>query len=57
MAIKKNTKRWLAGIFAGLFYLWLGFVGYIDWARHQPPRSLQACHGENADACLLSLSV
>ena len=20
-----------------LFCLWLGFVGYIDWAMHQPP--------------------
>jgi hypothetical protein len=37
MAIKKNTKRWLGGIFAGLFCLWLGFVGYIDWAMRQPP--------------------
>ena len=37
MAIKKNTKRWLGGIFAMLFCLWLGFVGYIDWAMRQPP--------------------
>jgi hypothetical protein len=37
MAIKKNTKRWLGGIFAGLFCLWLGFVGYIDWAMRQRP--------------------
>jgi hypothetical protein len=37
MAIKKSTKRWLGGIFAGLFCFWLGFVGYIDWAMRQPP--------------------
>jgi len=37
MVIKKNTKRWLGGIFAVLLCLWLGFVGYIDWAMHQPP--------------------
>ena len=37
MAIKKNTKRWLGGTFAALFFLWLCFVGYIDWAMHQPP--------------------
>ena len=37
MAIKKNTKRWLGGTFAALFFLWLCFVGYIDWAMRQPP--------------------
>jgi hypothetical protein len=37
VAIKKNTKRWLAGIFAVLVCLWFGFVGYIDWAMRQPP--------------------
>ena len=37
MTIKKSTKRWLATIFAVLFCLWLGFVGYIDWAMHQSP--------------------
>jgi hypothetical protein len=37
MAIKRNTKRWLGGTLAVLFCLWLGFVGYIDWAMHQPP--------------------
>jgi hypothetical protein len=37
MAIKKKTKRWVGGIFAGLFCLWLSFVGYIDWAMRQPP--------------------
>ena len=37
MTIKKSTKRWLATIFAVLFCLWLGFVGYIDWTMHQSP--------------------
>jgi hypothetical protein len=37
VTIRKNTKRWLGGTFAVLFCLWLGFVGYIDWAMHQPP--------------------
>src|ERR1700760_1265364 len=35
--MKKNTKRLLGGVFCGLFCLWLGFVGYIDWAMHQSP--------------------
>jgi hypothetical protein len=33
----KNTKRWLGGTIAVLFGLWLLFLGYIDWAMHQPP--------------------
>jgi hypothetical protein len=37
MALKKNTKRLLGGTFAGLFCLWLGFVGYINWVMRQPP--------------------
>ena len=37
MGIKKKTKRWLVGIFAVLVCLWLGFVGYIDWAMRQQP--------------------
>jgi hypothetical protein len=37
MAVKKNTKRLLGGIFTVLFCLWLGFVGYINWAMRQPP--------------------
>jgi hypothetical protein len=37
MAMKKKTKRWLGGTFAGLFCLWVGFVAYVDWAMHQPP--------------------
>jgi hypothetical protein len=35
--MKKNTKRWLGGTIAVLFGLWLLFLGYIDWAMHQPP--------------------
>jgi hypothetical protein len=37
VTIRKNTKRWWGGTFAALFCLWLGFVGYIDWAMHQSP--------------------
>jgi hypothetical protein len=35
--MKPRTKRWLTGGAAALFCLWIGFVGYIDWAMHQPP--------------------
>jgi hypothetical protein len=34
--MKKNTKRLLGGTFTVLC-LWLGFVGYINWAMRQPP--------------------
>jgi hypothetical protein len=37
MTLKKNTKRLLIGTFTALFCLWLGFVGYINWAMRQPP--------------------
>jgi hypothetical protein len=37
LAIKKSTKRWLGAIFAVLFCLWLGFLGYVGWAMGQPP--------------------
>jgi hypothetical protein len=37
MAIKKNTKRWLGISIGVVFCLWLLFLGYIDWAMHQPP--------------------
>jgi hypothetical protein len=37
MTAKKNTKRLLAWVFAVLVCLWLGFVGYINWAMRQPP--------------------
>src|SRR5450432_2816663 len=35
--MKQRTKRWLTTSFVVLFCLWVGFVGYIDWAMHQPP--------------------
>src|SRR6202021_1925759 len=37
MAVKKNTKRLLGCTLTVLFCLWLGFVGYINWAMRQPP--------------------
>jgi len=37
MAIKKNTKRWLSGSLGVALCLWICFLGYIDWAMHQPP--------------------
>jgi hypothetical protein len=37
MAIKKSTKRWVGAIFAVLFCLWLGLLGYVGWAMRQPP--------------------
>jgi hypothetical protein len=37
MAIQQKTKRRLIGLGAALFCLWLGFVGYVDWAMHQSP--------------------
>ena len=35
--MKKTTKRRLLVICGALFVGWLGFVGTIDWAMHQPP--------------------
>src|SRR6202046_1466790 len=35
--MKRNTKRWLLRSLGILAVLWLGFVGYVDWAMHQPP--------------------
>jgi hypothetical protein len=35
--MKKNANRWLGGALAVLLGLWLLFLGYIDWAMHQPP--------------------
>lgn|SRR5487761_1260193 len=37
MAMSKITKRWLTGTLALLVCAWIGFVGYIDRAMHQPP--------------------
>jgi hypothetical protein len=35
--LKPTKKRWLLRSCAVLAILWLAFVGYIDWAMHQPP--------------------
>ena len=35
--MKKTTKRWLLRSAGILVVLWLGFVGFVDWAMHQPP--------------------
>jgi hypothetical protein len=37
--MKAITKRWLLRTTGILAVLWLGFVGYIDWAMHQPPET------------------
>ena len=37
MAMSKITKRWLTGTLVVLVCAWIGFVGYIDRAMHQPP--------------------
>jgi hypothetical protein len=37
LAVKKRTIRFVGGIAAALFCLWLAFAGYIDWAIRQPP--------------------
>jgi hypothetical protein len=35
--LKATTKRGLAWIAGSLAVVWLGFLGYVDWAMHQPP--------------------
>jgi hypothetical protein len=35
--MKAITKRWLLRSVGVLAVVWLCFVGYIDWAMHQPP--------------------
>lgn len=37
MAMSKITKRWLMTALVVLVCAWIGFVGYIDHAMHQPP--------------------
>ena len=37
MAMSKITKRWLTGTLVLLVCAWIGFIGYIDRAMHQPP--------------------
>ncbi|MGI8769971.1 MAG: hypothetical protein ACR2JE_00890 [Acidobacteriaceae bacterium] len=36
--MQKTTKRWLGGVVVLLVCAWVGFVGYVDWAMHQPPQ-------------------
>ena len=35
--MKVTTKRWMLRCAGVLVIAWLAFVGYIDWAMHQPP--------------------
>jgi hypothetical protein len=35
--MKVATKRWLKWTAIGLSTIWLGFLGFVDWAMHQPP--------------------
>jgi hypothetical protein len=35
--MKATTKRRLAWVTGSLFLAWLGFLGFVDWAMHQPP--------------------
>ena len=35
--MKATTKRRLAWVAGSLFLAWLGFLGFVDWAMHQPP--------------------
>jgi hypothetical protein len=37
MSLKRSTKRILGGAVTVLFCLWLGFVGYVNWAMRQSP--------------------
>jgi hypothetical protein len=34
---KKRIRNWVASIAAVCFAGWLGLVGYVNWAMHQPP--------------------
>lgn len=34
---RKQIRRWVASIAALCFAGWLCFVGYVNWAMHQPP--------------------
>jgi len=35
--MKKRIRRWAGSVAAGCFVGWLGLVGYVNWAMHQPP--------------------
>ena len=34
---KRRLRKWLAPVAAVLFVAWLCFLGYVNWAMHQPP--------------------
>ena len=34
---KKRIRNWVVGVAALCFAGWLGLVGYVNWAMHQPP--------------------
>jgi hypothetical protein len=37
--MKATAKRRLAWITGALLIAWLGFLGFVDWAMHQPPET------------------
>lgn len=37
--MKPTTKKRLASTAGALVVLWLSFVGFVDWAMHQPPEA------------------
>ena len=37
--MKPTTKKRLTWIAGTLAAVWLGFVGFVDWAMHQPPEA------------------
>ena len=37
--MKPTRKRWLLRSAGILAILWLAFVGFVDWAMHQPPET------------------
>jgi hypothetical protein len=34
---RRRIRTWFAGVAAVCFAAWLGLVGYVNWAMHQPP--------------------
>ena len=34
---KKRLRAWIATVASLCFAGWLGLVGYVNWAMHQPP--------------------
>ena len=37
LKLKETTKRRLKWTAVCLVIAWIGFVGFVDWAMHQPP--------------------